>query len=233
MRRKSSNNIWIPYADLFLGIMLSLLVGFIVVGRELKKISFSKELLEAVRTAVEINTELKKELEPRLKKSGVTFDGSETSIEIPEAALFAQGSFNDFERDATSGAVLRTIASSMREVFERIGEEKLKTIKIVIEGHTDNIPINRPGMPSNWELSSRRATGVLRYLSIHGVDDNLYRLVAVGYADKRPKTSNSTTEGRRKNRRIVIKIEPDLEEELKKIMPTVDATPDNQESNTQ
>ena len=54
--------------------------------------------------------------------------------------------------------------------------------------------------PSNWELSSGRATSVTRYLIDHGLDPE--KLRAVGYADTRPLDSNITSEGRTRNRRV-------------------------------
>jgi chemotaxis protein MotB len=87
---------------------------------------------------------------------------------------------------------LETIAKIIRE----------NDYPVAIEGHTDNIPIaNSPLYPSNWELSSARATAVLRYLvERQGIDPK--RLMAVGYADTRPLVPNDTPENRAKNRRV-------------------------------
>jgi chemotaxis protein MotB len=77
---------------------------------------------------------------------------------------------------------------------------------ILIEGHTDNRPINTPQFPSNWELGSSRATSVLHFLTSQRLDGS--RLRAITYADTMPIADNSTPEGREKNRRvnIVIKV---------------------------
>lgn len=72
---------------------------------------------------------------------------------------------------------------------------------LAIEGHTDNIPINSPLYPSNWELSSCRATAVLRFL-IDNYQIPPDRLVAVGYSDTRPLVANDSPENRAKNRRV-------------------------------
>jgi chemotaxis protein MotB len=79
---------------------------------------------------------------------------------------------------------------------------------MVIEGHTDNHPINTPRFPSNWELSTHRATNVLHYLDKAGLDAN--RLSAAGYADTRPRESNATDKGRAANRRVelVVQVPP-------------------------
>ena len=82
---------------------------------------------------------------------------------------------------------------------------------ITVEGNTDNQPIQSSQFPSNWELSTDRATTVVRYLIAHGVQDQ--RLSAAGYADLHPLASNSTATGRARNRRVDIvldRIYPDL-----------------------
>lgn len=76
-------------------------------------------------------------------------------------------------------------------------------LSIQVEGHTDNLPIGTTKFPSNWELSTMRAVNILRYLQNNGgIPAN--RLAAIGFAEYQPAASNDTSEGRRKNRRIVI-----------------------------
>ncbi|OGR30038.1 MAG: flagellar basal body stator protein MotB [Desulfuromonadales bacterium GWD2_54_10] len=70
-----------------------------------------------------------------------------------------------------------------------------------VEGHTDNIPISTAQFPSNWELSTARATNGLKYLLKHfNVDPD--KISATGYAEFRPLADNATPEGRVKNRRV-------------------------------
>ncbi|NLY11489.1 MAG: OmpA family protein [Firmicutes bacterium] len=76
---------------------------------------------------------------------------------------------------------------------------------IRIEGHTDNWPINTPQFPSNWELSTHRATNVIRYL-VEEQGFNPEILSAAGYGEYRPLVSNDTAENRSKNRRVDIVI---------------------------
>ncbi|MDF2800642.1 MAG: chemotaxis protein MotB [Anaerocolumna sp.] len=74
---------------------------------------------------------------------------------------------------------------------------------IRVEGHTDNRPINTSTYPSNWELSTARAAGVVR-LFIEKGKIAPERVVAVGYGEYKPVADNSTEEGKEKNRRIDI-----------------------------
>ena len=97
-------------------------------------------------------------------------------------------------------------------VLQRIGDI-LKTAvdkEVQVEGHTDNIPIKgslAETFPSNWELSTTRATNVLHFLQ-EQVGISGERLSAVGYGEYRPVASNRTVEGRALNRRIQIVLLP-------------------------
>jgi len=77
--------------------------------------------------------------------------------------------------------------------------------KIRVEGHTDDAPIRTEHFPSNWQLSTARATNVVQYLAERHPILNA-RLEAAGCADIRPVASNATPEGRAKNRRVEIRV---------------------------
>ena len=77
--------------------------------------------------------------------------------------------------------------------------------ELVIEGHTDNVPMTSGRFPSNWELSTARAVTVVRYLS-ESLDIDPGRLSAVGYGEYRPIKPNDTAENRAANRRVNILI---------------------------
>ncbi len=70
-----------------------------------------------------------------------------------------------------------------------------------LEGHTDNVPISTAQFPSNWELSTARATNGLKYL-LKNFDVDADKISATGYAEFRPIAENDTPEGRGKNRRV-------------------------------
>ena len=96
---------------------------------------------------------------------------------------------------------LRILAKSLKEI---------KNQNIVIEGHTDNVPLTKyliKRFPSNWELSTARASAVVHFFEETGAIDP-QRLSACGYSYHRPVAANNTTEGRRQNRRIEIVLEP-------------------------
>lgn len=96
---------------------------------------------------------------------------------------------------------LKDVASVLTTLTDR---------KLQVVGHTDNKPIQTPLFPSNWELSSARALAVVKLLVAEGVKAEL--LSAAGYSEYDPVAGNDTDEGRAKNRRIEIVLQPNLAE---------------------
>jgi chemotaxis protein MotB len=93
----------------------------------------------------------------------------------------------------------RALLGSLGVVFTTFGNN------LIVEGHTDPRPIRSSAFPSNWELSTARATAVLRFLiSADRIAET--RLSAAGYADTRPRASNATETGMALNRRVDIAI---------------------------
>ena len=85
---------------------------------------------------------------------------------------------------------------------------------IQVHGHTDNVPIQgrlAERFPTNWELSAARAVNVVRFLEKAGLDPTT--LSATGLSQYRPRESNDTDSGRRRNRRIEILLVPPFESE--------------------
>jgi chemotaxis protein MotB len=100
----------------------------------------------------------------------------------------------------------------LRQVAAVLSKEELP---IEVEGHTDDVPIATAQFPSNWELSSARASSVVRLLIDNGVPAK--QLAVVGLASNQPLASNDNPEGRAKNRRVTITIvSPDAERETVK-----------------
>ena len=98
-----------------------------------------------------------------------------------------------------------------KKVLDRVADilKPITSQQIKVEGHTDNVPIGAglsERFPSNWELSTARATTVVRYLQERGVNPGL--LGAEGYAEFQPVAPNESDEGRARNRRIEIVLVP-------------------------
>ncbi|MCX7622812.1 MAG: flagellar motor protein MotB [Thermomicrobium sp.] len=113
-------------------------------------------------------------------------------IHLSDAVLFPPGQ-----------AELRPEAQRVLDGIAAIVEPLPNAIRV--EGHTDNTPPPSAAYPDNWELSAMRAVNTVRYLTdVAGLPPE--RLSAAGYGEFRPRASNETVEGRRKNRRVDIVI---------------------------
>lgn len=154
-----------------------------------------KQLQEKKRKELE---EIKEELEKYLEEKGLLKD-----VELKKDDNYVKLNFVD---DVLFDSGKAVIKDSARRLLDSIAD-KLKTRKenrIRIEGHTDNIPMNTPRFPSNWELSAGRAISVAKYYINKGFDPR--RFSAEGFGKYKPIDTNNTVEGRSKNRRVEIKI---------------------------
>lgn len=112
-------------------------------------------------------------------------------IELKDSILFPSGSAETSEQ---AQKIFDDIAAILKN-YEN---------PVQVEGFTDNVPISSARYPTNWELSSARASAIVKYLAARGVAPE--RLSAVGYGEYQPVASNETPEGRAQNRRVAIMI---------------------------
>jgi chemotaxis protein MotB len=116
-----------------------------------------------------------------------------TMIRIQEKGIFPSGS-------ATLNKHFSPVMDKISNVLSRT------TGKIIVSGHTDNVPISNRRFRSNWELSASRSVTVVHHMiSVDALDPN--RFVVRGLADSVPLTRNDTAEGRALNRRVEIVVE--------------------------
>lgn len=122
--------------------------------------------------------------------------------------------------------------SGSYEINDRAAETLSKIAKIImdysdydvlVEGNTDNVPISRPNIRNNWDLSCLRASSVVQYLqNNYGVDPK--RLTAGGRGEYNPLTTNDTDVGKQRNRRTQIIITPKLDQ----FMELIEQAPENE-----
>jgi len=211
---ESSNTVnpWITFADMFAGLALIMIMGlgFLLSHRQDENVKFSQDLIRIMNRATDSTKQLQGKLRPLLPSTSSETEYRETEIVIPTDGLFAPFGF---DAEPVKLKLLTDIRQALKETLDKAGAER-RFLKITIEGHTDSDPIRLSAVttyiPTNWELSSRRATGVLRFFEDGGISSREYNLVAVGLADTQPVAPNETDEGKSKNRRIVIRIEPDI-----------------------
>lgn len=144
-------------------------------------------------TFVRISEQLEQSFQTLIEKELIAVTGDERwlQIELPSAVLFGSGGV---ELSEVASAIVDELATALGQ-YENV---------IRVEGFTDDVPINTPEFASNWELSTARASVVVKMLAEKGIDPQ--RLAAVGYGEFQPVESNSTEEGRSKNRRIVLMV---------------------------
>ena len=115
-------------------------------------------------------------------------------IRIKENALFPSGSAELTEGVQRIGPVIAALIAPIPQ-------------RILVTGHTDNVPITSASYPSNWELSSARAINFMKYILSQDPRMNPARFSAMGRSEYRPIADNSTEEGRAQNRRVEVLIE--------------------------
>ncbi len=139
-------------------------------------------------------------LEQQIKTGEVEIksNGEWIEVNIQASVLFPSGS-------AVLQPQAQTILGNLALVL------KDSTNPVHVEGYTDDVPIETPQFPSNWELSAARAASVVRLFQEQKLDPA--RLAAVGYAEFHPVADNKTEEGRARNRRISLVISKNAAEE--------------------
>jgi chemotaxis protein MotB len=162
-----------------------------------------------------INTQdsLLNALNDAVKKALLAFKSDEISVEMKNGKVYVSLSDKLLFKSGSAAVEEKGL-----EAIKTLGDvlNKNPDIDVLIEGHTDNIPIKTAKYEDNWALSADRALSIVRLLANeHKVDPK--RLEAAGRAEFYPKASNETAEGRAKNRRTEIILSPKLDELYKLI----------------
>jgi chemotaxis protein MotB len=172
---------------------------------------------EEIKRLTRTQEELSRSLQDEISKGNITIQQvrDRLTINMVDRVLFDSGQAH--------------VKPAGMKVLKQVGDvlNKISDKQIRIEGHTDNVPISsklQDRFKTNWELSTARATTVVRYLIDQGGVDRQY-LSAVGYADTHPLASNDSEVGRSSNRRIEIVLYPkDLKEIAGQVEPSTAAS---------
>lgn len=138
------------------------------------------------------------------ENNGLTIEqkNGKVYVSLDESLLFASGSY--------------VVASKGVDVLKKLAKvlEQNQEINILVEGHTDNVPLNGKGdITDNWDLSVKRATSVVKIITTNSTV-NPKRLTAAGRSEYIPLDMTNTADGRKKNRRTEIILSPKLDELL-------------------
>jgi len=200
-RRKAEDPIWLTvYSDMMTNLMLFFLMlyGLTQVG-SLAMAEASKAFEDSLKSGAGqqgegTGAERLKELEKKLNEMGggdieVKFGKDATRIIFSAPILFDLGRA---DVKATASGVLHEIAGKLRGMPN----------KIVVEGHTDNIPLRGGGRyNSNWDLSSARAENIIKYF-VHREMFPPRQFAVAAYGEHNPVVPNDTEKNRAKNRRV-------------------------------
>lgn len=176
-------------------------------GKIATALKSSAKRLEELRRAqarAKKRAELFRQLALKFKKMT---DAGDLKIVLREGRMVLQ-----LRNDVLFDAGRTTIKAAGKKALEDVAGVliTLTDRKLQVAGHTDNDAISTSRYPSNWELSTARAVGVVKYLVDQGVNAKL--LSAAGYSKFDPVAANDTVENKARNRRIEIVLQPNIGE---------------------
>lgn len=220
------NHRWVvSYAD-----FITLLFAFFVVMYAISSVNISKykSLSEGMKSAFNKKDQNKatqstdnKVDGPGVKKTRGTYrdglDDLNKALSLMESKDFSINREKGWiEMNITAGSLFDSGTADLKpealvKLMQLAAKIKDLSCTVVVEGYSDNIPIETPQFPSNWELSATRAASVARVLNDYGIATE--RLIVTGYGEQYPIANNVTEEGRSQNRRVDIIIAKDRNSE--------------------
>lgn len=213
-------NIWLAYCDLFAGMLIVFAVFY---GVQLDQERAAKrELQRAQAKAVALLDQVAARINARYKDPNRLVVSDGTQLILPADLTFRSAQYTILPE---SESWLLGIATELQSALDDIGDDR-RSIVIEIRGHTDAYPVTkRESIPTNWELSSRRATEIVRlFQSRNLLDPTKFKVVAVGAAEYEEYDKNFRDGAIRPAaeledlRKIQIRIVPNYEDILKSIM---------------
>ncbi len=171
----------------------------------------SKAIITELQAAIEKQKQASQLLLAKIKAALTSFTSDELTVEMRDGKIYVSLSEKLLFKSGSA-----TVDKKGIQALAKVGEvlSKQTDIDIVVEGHTDNVPLKGEVIKDNWDLSVMRATAIARILTNdYGVDPK--QVIPSGRADKFPIAENTTPEGRAKNRRTEIILAPKISELMK------------------
>ena len=176
-----------------------------------KLLTEREKTLEEMNKVIARQDSITKSLNNILRNALLGFNSDELSVEIKNGKVYVSMSDKLLFKSGSSA-----VEAKGKEALKLLGGvlDKNVDIDILVEGHTDNVPIKTSVYKDNWDLSVARATSIVRILA---TDYKIAptRMTASGKGEYFPKAGNDTFEGRAKNRRTEIILSPKLDELMK------------------
>jgi len=171
-------------------------------------LSEREKALEELKSVIAKQDSIANRLNNILRNAFLGFNSDELSTEIINGKVYVSMTDKLLFKSGSSSVELKG-----KEALKLLADvlSKNSDINILIEGHTDNVPIKTAIYKDNWDLSVARATSIVRILS-GDYKISPVRMTASGKGEYFPKSDNETVEGRARNRRTEIILTPKLDE---------------------
>ena len=185
------------------------------IKQSLEALNEQNRYIKDLTTSIQRKDSLNLVLVMNLKRSLDDFDDEDINIEVKKGVVYV--SISDRMLFKTGSY---KISNRAEEVIGKISKiiNDHDELDILVEGHTDNVPIATDCIDDNWDLSVKRATSIVRLMQIKfGVEPE--RMTAGGRSEYIPKSTNETTDGRALNRRTEIVILPKLDQFFELLEP--------------
>ncbi|MDR3705041.1 MAG: OmpA family protein [Paludibacteraceae bacterium] len=180
-------------------------------NQKAKLIAEREKSLKEMQNIISRQDSVSKRLKETLRKALLGFKADELSIENKNGKVYVSMSDKLLFKSGSAA-----VESKGKDALKVLAEVLVKNpdIDVLVEGHTDNVPIKTAVFKDNWDLSVIRATSIVRILTgEYSVQPT--QVSAAGRGEFFPKASNSTPEGRAQNRRTEIILSPKLDEVMK------------------
>ncbi|MCB0666824.1 MAG: OmpA family protein [Saprospiraceae bacterium] len=181
------------------------------IQKSLESINQQYSFIENLNTKIHEKDSINLALVMNLKRSLSDINDDDVQVEVKGGVVYVSISDKMLFRSGSSN-----LTSSAKNVLGKLASiiNDHQDLNILVEGHTDNVPINNDCMVDNWDLSVKRATSVVRSLQQeYFVDPE--RMTAGGRSEYLPKSDNNSPAGRSENRRTEIIITPKLDQFFK------------------
>lgn len=191
--------------------------GAETIKKSLEALSAQNNYIKDLTASMQRKDSINLVLVMNLKRSLADINDEDISIEVKKGVVYISLSDKMLFKSGSSDILPRA-----EEVLGKIASviNDHKELDVLIEGHTDSVPIKTDCMKDNWDLSVKRATSVIRVLQWrYGVAPE--RMTAGGRSEFIPKATNTTPEGRSLNRRTEIIILPKLDQFFQLLEPPV------------
>lgn len=178
------------------------------IKKSLEAINGQNQYIQSLNQNIQKKDSVNLALVMNLKRSLADINDEDVQVEVKKGVVYI--SLSDKMLFRSASAYVQPAAETVLEKIAKVVNDHTE-LDILVEGHTDNVPIRTDGILDNWDLSVKRATAVTRILQDkYGVAPS--RITAGGRSEYLPKASNDTREGRSLNRRTEIILLPKLDQ---------------------